>query len=47
VPLNVSDVDVESGWMAPRYGRRVPTAVIRMEARIAAQSPLGYLILEA
>jgi hypothetical protein len=47
VPINWSDVSVESGWIAPRYGRRLSAPVIRMRGRVGVQEPVGYVVLPA
>jgi hypothetical protein len=47
VPVNCGAVALESGWVAPRYGRRVSAPVIRLRRRIGPEQPIGYLILEA
>ena len=47
VPVNWDGVAVESGWVAPRYGRRESAPVIKLGARLGAGADVGYLILPA
>jgi hypothetical protein len=47
VPLNWSSVEVESGWVAPRWGKRVASPVLRFSGRIQPGSLVGYLVLPA
>jgi hypothetical protein len=47
VPLNWGELSVESGWVAPRYGRRLSAPVVRMHGRLAPGDLVGYLVLEA
>jgi hypothetical protein len=45
VPLVPLAVDVEQGFLAPRYGQRVTAPVVRFHARIHAGVTVGYAIL--
>jgi hypothetical protein len=45
VPLNLGRPSILRGWFAPRYGQRVPTAVLRLSARLSCPAMFGYLIL--
>jgi Heparinase II/III N-terminus/Heparinase II/III-like protein len=47
VPFNADRLAVESGWHAPRYGRRVPAPVVRISARTAGRHAFGYVIVDA
>lgn len=47
VPFNAAALAAESGWHAPRYGRRVPAPVIRLSARVPGRLAFGYVIVDA
>jgi hypothetical protein len=36
---------IETGWVSPRYGRRVEAPVVRWTRRLGSDEPAGYLIV--
>lgn len=47
VPFDWGLVSVDTGWVAPRYGRRVQAPVIRLHGALSAGTLIGYLIVAA
>lgn len=46
VPLGTQWFTGFDGWLAPRYGRRVPAPVLRTAVRRSCGMSFGYLILQ-